>query len=151
MKKLFVLALLIVSGSMFAQKPMDNEGKKKHHKKEFMKDMSVKQLATLKTKKMTLALDLNKDQQDKMYTINLDGAKDRKQKMEARKKAMKESEGKKPELSSEEKFQRVNSKLDKKIAFKNKVKSILNKEQFQKWERLQKHTKNKKRNHHMRQ
>lgn len=149
MKKLFVLALLIVSGSMLAQKPMHHETKKQHHKKEFIKDLSAEQLATLKTKKMTLALDLNKDQQNKMYTLNLDQAKNRKQKIEARKKAMEKADGQKPELSSEEKFNRMNSQLDKKIALKNKAKSILTEEQFQKWERLQKHTKKKKRNHRM--
>jgi len=151
MKKLFVVALLILSGSVFAQRPMHREAKKQHHKKEFMKDLSAEQLTTLKTKKMTLALDLNKGQQNKMYDLNLVGAKDRKQKMEARKKAMKKGEGKKPKLTSEEKFQRMNTQLDKKIALKNKLKSILTAEQFKKWERLQKHSKNKKRKQHMRQ
>ena len=150
MKKLFVLALLIVSGSMLAQKPMHHEAKRQHHKKEFMKDLSAEQLATLKTKKTTLALNLNKDQQDKMYLLNLGQAKDRKQKMEARKKAIEKADGKKPELSSEEKFNRINSQLDKKIILKNKVKSILTEEQFQKWERLQKRPKKKKRKHRMR-
>jgi len=150
MKKLFVLALLILSGSAFAQRPMHRDAKKQHHKKEFMKDLSTDQLATLKTKKMTLVLDLNKEQQDKMYALNLDGAKDRKQQMEARKKAIKKGAEKKPKLSSEEKFQRMNSQLDKKIALKNKVKSILTEKQFQKWELLQKHSKNKKRKQHMR-
>jgi len=151
MKKLFVVALLILSGSVFAQRPMHREAKKQHHKKEFMKDLSAEQLATLKTKKMTLALDLNKGQQDKMYSLNLAGTKDRKQQMEARKKAIGKAEGKKPKLSSEEKFQRMNTQLDKKIAFKNNVKSILSEAQFQKWERLQKHSKSKKRKQHMRQ
>lgn len=146
MKKLFVVILLILSGSVFAQGPMHRETKKQHHKQEYMKGLSAEQLATLKTKKMTLALDLNKDQQEKMYALNLDRVKDRKQKMEARKK-----EVKKPELSSEVKFNRMNTQLDKKIALKNKVKSILTEEQFKKWERLQKHSKNKKRKQHMRE
>jgi len=151
MKKLFVVALLILSVSVFAQEPMHREAKKQHHKKEFMKDLTAEQLATLKTKKMTLALDLNKGQQDKMYALNLDVVKDRKKQMEARKKAMKKAEGKKTELSSEEKFNRMNTQLDKKIVLKNNVKSILSEEQFQKWERLQKHSNNKKRKQHMRQ
>jgi len=151
MKKLFVLALLILSGSVFAQRSKHHEAKKQHHKKEFMKDLSAEQLATLKTKKMTLALDLNKGQQDKMYALCLAGVKDHRKQMEAHKKAMKKDEGKKPKLTSEEKFQRMNTQLDKKIALMNKVKSILTEEQFQKWQRLQKHAKNKKRKQHMRE
>jgi len=145
MKKLFVVALLILSASVLAQRPAHHQAKKQQHKKEFLKDMSAKQLATLKTKKLTLSLDLNKEQQDKIYAINLEEAKDKKQKMAARKKVMKKAEGKIPDLSSEEKFQRMNTHLDKKIALKSKAKSILTEEQFQKWQRLQKHSKNKKR------
>jgi len=151
MKKLLVVALLVLSGSVFAQRSMHHEAKKQHHKQEFMKDLSAEQLATLKTKKMTLALDLDKGQQDKMYALSLTGVKDHKKQMEARKKAMKKGEHKKPKLTSEEKFQRMNTKLDKKIALKNKVKSILTKEQFQKWQGLQKHSKSKKRKQHMRE
>lgn len=151
MKKLFVITLLVVSGSVFAQRSMHHDAKKQHHKKEFMKDLSAEQIATLKTKKMTLALDLNKGQQDKMYALSLTEVKAHKQQMETRKKTMNKADGKKPELSSDEKFQRMNTKLDKKIALKNKIKSILTEEQFQKWQRLQKHSKSKKRKQHMRQ
>lgn len=151
MKKLFVFALLVICGSVFAQKPEHHAPKKKHHKKEFMKDLSAEQLATLKTKKMTLALDLDKGQQEKMYALSLAGVKDHRKHMEALKKAMKNGADQKPKLTSEEKFQKMNSQLDKKIADKNKLKSILSEEQFKKWEDLQKHAKKTKRKQHMKQ
>ena len=56
----------------------------------------------------------------------------------------------KPKLSSEEKYQKMNSVLDRKIEMKSKMKSILTQEQFQKWERSQKQSRNKKKKHHMR-
>ena len=148
MKNLIVLATFLISSITFGQE--SHKEKRGHHQKgkmEMMKDLSPEQIATLRTKKMTLALDLTKTQQNKMHAIHLEGAKARKEKMEKRRKN-KGSE--KQKLSSEEKYKKVNTVLDKKIEIKSKVKSILTEEQFQKWERSQKHTRNKKKKHHMR-
>ena len=148
MKKLIVLAALVISTVTFGQE--DHKEKREHHKKgkmEMMKDLSPEQMATLRTKKMILALDLTKAQQEKMHALHLEGAKARKEHM---KKRAENRGAEKPKLSSEEKYQKMNSVLDRKIEMKSKMKSILTQEQFQKWERSQKQSRNKKKKHHMR-
>jgi len=147
MKRLIVLTAIIISSVTFGQEK--HSEKREQHKKgrmEMMKDLSPEQMATLRTKKMTLALDLSNSQQDKIYAINLDTAKKRKHKMEAQK----NTKGEKPKLSSDEKYNLINTRLDEKIVLKNKVKSILNEEQFLKWERAQKHSKKRKKKNLMR-
>lgn len=151
MKKLIVLAALVISFASFGQR--EHGEKRDHHRKgqmEMMKDLSPEQMATLKTKKLTLALDLNKSQQDKIYALSLKECKEHKQKMEERKAAIKKADGKKPELSSEEKFNRMNEKLDKQIAMKKELSSILTKEQLEKMERMKKGKMMKKKKAHMR-
>jgi hypothetical protein len=131
MKKLIVLTILMTGFMTFGQEK--HKGKRAHHRKgkmEIMKDLSPEQMAVLKTKRMTLDLDLNNSQQDKIYALNLETAKNRKYKIEARKKAKDE----KNKLSSDEKYNRLNTRLDEEIALKNKMKLILTKEQFNKWE-----------------
>ena len=98
-----------------------------------MKDLSPEQVATLQTKKMTLALDLNESQQAKVKTILTKDATVRKAKMEERK-ANKE-DGKKV-LTSEEKYAKQNEKLDYQIARKAQMKSILNTDQYEKWVKM---------------
>jgi len=135
MKKLIIIAIALISIQSIAQK-------KGNHK---MNDFTPEEIATLKTKKMTLHLDLNKSQQSKIHDIVLEDAKIRKEKMEARK-AKKENESKeKP--SKEERLKMMNARLDYQIAMKAKMKSILNEDQFAKWEKMhqRKNHKNKQR------
>ena len=98
-----------------------------------MKNLTPEQMATLQTKKMTLALDLNESQQSKIKSILTADAKTRKSKMEAYK-ARKE-EGKK-EMTAEEKYALQNERLDYQIARKKEMKSILTPEQFEKYEKM---------------
>lgn len=135
MKNLFALAILLFSLAGVAQ-----EHSRGHHKKKkahMMENFTPEQVAELKTKKMTLALDLSKSQQDKIYALSLDEAKKRKAKIAEHKKR-KES-GEKKELSSDEKFKMMNQRLDYQIEMKKKMKSILTEEQFKKFEQAQKH------------
>lgn len=92
------------------------------------------QMATLQTKRMTLALDLSKDQQAKIEKLNLENAKLRAAKMEAYK-AKKES-GETKKLSAEERFTMANARLDQQIASREQIKKILNDDQFEKWQSL---------------
>ena len=45
--------------------------------------------------------------------------------------------------SKEEHYKMMNERLDKQIAMKNKMKNILNEDQFVKWEQMQQDMKNK--------
>jgi len=148
MKKLIVLAALVISTVTFGQE--EHQEKREHRKKgkmEMMKNLTPEQMATLRTKKMTLALNLTKTQQSKMQDLHFESAKARKEQMKKREQL---KGGEKPKLSSDERYKKMNSVLDRKIEMKNKVKSILTEEQFQKWERSQKQSRSKNKRQHMR-
>lgn len=128
MKKSILILVLFIGFNSFAQK-----GERKN--------LTPEQHATLSTKKMVLALDLNESQQTKIYNLNLENAKNRKAKMEEFKKLRESGETKK--LSSEDRYNRESAMLDQKIAQKEKMKAILSKEQFEKWEKMKHHQRGK--------
>ena len=109
-----------------------------------MKNLTAEQMATLQTKKMTLALDLNESQQTKVLALNLERAKARKAKMEEHKALKEGDERKKP--TSEERYAMQNARLDQMIAQKSKMKTILSAEQYEKWEKMA-HQRGKHRKH----
>jgi len=122
MKQLLILALSICALSLNAQ-----------NRRGMAKDLSAEQLATLQTKKLTLALALDESQAKKVYELQFQQATERKEK-----RGEKEKNNTKPELSKEQRLARQNEMLDSKIAMQTSMKSILNKEQFDEWRRLQK-------------
>ena len=128
MKKVLILALAFATIQITAQQQTKKEGKGRMHKYE---NMTAEEAATLQTKKMTLALDLNEDQQKKVQKINLENAKQRKATMEAHR-SMKESEAF-DNLSDEQKLELKNARLDKQIARKKQMKEVLTEEQYKKW------------------
>lgn len=133
MKKLILIAIAFISLNVTAQKRGHNQSNKKA---EQFKNMSAEEVATLQTKKMTLDLDLTESQQQKIYSINLEKTKKRKAKHAERDRANKN----KPEDKQTNKntFQNLSNHLDQKIAHKNEMKTILDDDQYQKWERSQK-------------
>ncbi|MDO7174002.1 hypothetical protein [Mariniflexile sp. AS56] len=134
MKRLIVIALALISIQGIAQE----ERKERPNREEGthrMSDLTPEEAANLLTKKMTLHLDLNRSQQKDIYAINLENAKSRKNMMAAYK--AKKASDKKARPSKEERLAMENAKLDHQIATKAKMKSILNKEQFVKWEETQ--------------
>ena len=145
MKKIFLIALALISLQAIAQEPK-KEGRKNHNK--MMMNLSAEEAATLQTKKMTLHLDLDESQQAKIKNINLQNATKRKAMMAVRKAKKESGSAQKP--TQEERYAMANAKLDHKIAMKAKMKDILNKEQYAKWEKAKMQMamkgKNKKRN-----
>jgi protein CpxP len=129
MKKLaFVLIALIAFNTQAQERPTRKK-----------RDLSPEQVAVLKTKKMTLHLDLNKSQQKEIEALNLDIAKEHKE--------MKVNREKRKELMQDERFAMKNKILDKQIALKSKMKKILNEDQFAKWEKSKMHMAKGKRKH----
>ena len=142
MKKVILLALvLMVSIPTIAQEERRGPEHRMEMKKKRFADLSPEQRAELKTKRMALALDLTEKQQREMLALNTSLAKERKDKMEERK-ALKES-GK--ELSSDQKFELQNERLDKQLAVQKKIKSILTPEQYETWKKMKKAKHRKKR------
>ncbi|SIT12961.1 hypothetical protein SAMN05421766_11226 [Zobellia uliginosa] len=134
MKKIIVALVCMIGLTAMAQR-------EKGHNRDQMKDLTAEQIATLHTKKMTLALDLTSAQQEKIKAIHLEEAKARKAKHEERKAKKEEGERKRP--TSEERFAMENAKLDKMIALKAEMKDILSAEQYEKWKKMQQHRKKK--------
>lgn len=129
MKKLIVLMVLMAGITAMAQKPERERGDRGD-----IRDMTPEQIATLQTKQMTLALDLTDAQQKEIQSINLENAVKRSEKMNEMK-ARKES-GEAKKLTSEERYAMKTAMLDHQIAQKEKMKKILNKEQYMKWEKM---------------
>lgn len=125
MKKL-IMAILVMAGiSVTAQDHMNG-------KRGEMRDLSPEQVATLQTKKMTLALDLNESQQSKIKSMLTEDAKMHKANMEDFK--TRKEEGKK--MTANEKFEKQNARLDHQITRKKEMKSILSAEQYEKWGKM---------------
>ncbi|MBA6315134.1 hypothetical protein [Cellulophaga baltica] len=125
MKKVIGVLVLFIGLNAFAQK------------REMKSEMTPDQMATLSTKKMTLALDLTESQQAKVYVLELEHATERLAKMKARKQAR--ETGTTKNLSSEQRYDMQSKMLDQRIEQKKKMKSVLTKEQFEKWEKMSHH------------
>ena len=133
MKKIVIILIALATLQVTAQdRKREHQKDGQKERMETMKDLSPDEIATLRTKKMTLHLDLNEAQQNKIQALFLEEAKMRKVKMEEHK-AMKESSETKT-FTKEDKFKMMNERLDHQIEVKQKMKSILNEEQFEKWE-----------------
>lgn len=110
-----------------------------------MKDLTPEQVATLQTKKLTLALDLSTSQQKAIQELHIENVKRRKEKMESGKAKNDSEERGKP--SPEERYAMQNERLDHMIEVKAKMKEILSPEQYEKWQKGH-HHKRKQKGHH---
>jgi len=127
MKKVILILMLFAGGIVLAQK-----GEKGGREK--MKDFTPEQRASLQTKRATLALDLTEAQQIQMKAYFMEATKMRTAKMEERK-AQKEG-GEKKEMTSEERYEKSNARLDHQLAQKEKLSGILSDEQMAKWQKM---------------
>ena len=120
MKKVCIVALLVIGLSSFAQE------RKERHSKGEMEQMTPEQRNQLHLKKMTLDLDLNAKQQEQLTKILADQS--------AKREAIKAEHKAKMEEAKAIRFEMKKKILDEQIEMKNKMKSILSAEQFAKWE-----------------
>ncbi|TCI91412.1 hypothetical protein [Tenacibaculum sp. M341] len=116
MKK--ILSILLVLGLVITSTAQ----KRKEKKDQF----TVEQRTELTLKKMTLHLDLSKGQQNKIRPLIAESI--------AKKKNRKSREEMK-KLTKDERFQLKMNELDAKIALKNRMKNILDNQQFEKYEK----------------
>ena len=126
MKKIvkIIVLVFVFTLTVQAQKKKGNKGAK----------LTIEQQTTLAVKKMTLALDLSDKQQQQIKPIVMAKMTDRKDFIEKRKASKENNE--KP--TSDEIFAIKNKQLDHQIVMKNSIKNILNKEQFEKFEKMHK-------------
>ena len=103
-----------------------------HKKEKFEETLTVDQQTELAVKKMTLKLDLTTSQQEKIKPFLAEQIADRKA-MRAKRKEMKKN---KQKPSSEERYNMMNARLDKQIAFKAEMKRVLNAQQYDRFEKM---------------
>jgi hypothetical protein len=121
MKKVFVVAVILVGLTTFAQEKGKNT-----------ENLSLEQQTELLVKKMTLDLDLNEKQQNAIRPVLLEESKKR-EVQKGERKARKKNEEK---VSKEKMFEMKSKALDNQLAIKEKMKSILTTDQMEKWETL---------------
>jgi hypothetical protein len=131
MKKLVIVALALFTLNGIAQQDGKNRKDRKEMRSE-LRDMSPENIADLKSKKLTLHLDLSESQQKQVHNILLDEAKDM-QKIRSERQA---DNNEKERPSKEERVEMQNNRLDKAIAIKRKMKTILTPEQYAKFEKM---------------
>ncbi|NRD19438.1 hypothetical protein HNV08_05215 [Winogradskyella eckloniae] len=132
MKKLVIIAIALVTLNGFAQ---ERGGKKmrKENRSEMRKDMTPTDIADLKSKRLTLKLDLTDAQQKKVQKLFLEQAETRQKFRDAHK----PKDGEKREKPSQEEFVKMqNQRLDQQIQMKRNMKSILTAEQYAKFEKM---------------
>ncbi|WP_296385002.1 Spy/CpxP family protein refolding chaperone [Winogradskyella sp.] len=142
MKKLIVIALALFTLNGVAQEKR-KRASERHDKMELRKDMTPKDIADLKAKKMTLHLDLTDTQQQKVHQLILKQAEVN----QSLRKEHKADGEKREKPSKEERVKMQNHKLDQLIAMKRELKTILTPEQYAKFEKMEpkKHGKHGKR------
>ena len=141
MKKLVTVLVLVIGFTLTTQA---QKGKRNN-----LAQLTAQQQTELAVKKMTLKLDLTTSQQRDIAPLLTEKIAKRKE-MHQKRKAMKESGKKRAKLSANERFEKQNKMLDSKIAFKAEMKRILNKQQYERFEKMsakKKHKAKKKMKH----
>ena len=136
MKKMSCLIMLLcIVVTLNAQDRPQREGRERgeriEKRRDHIKNMSPEQIATLRTKKMAIDLDLNERQKNDLLKLNIELANERKEKAES----MKARKEKGETLTDEERFNLANERLDKQYEVQQKMKNILNEEQYALWKK----------------
>ena len=114
MKKTLFLITILTAGISNAQ--------------EAKRDHNPEQIVSIQSKKMTLALDLDAKQQAQVEKLLMAHSKERL--------ADKMTKEDRSELTNAQKFNAREQMLENKITRKREMKSILNEEQYNKWEKM---------------
>ena len=128
MKKVMIILVAFITLSMTAQ---NKDAERKEQRREMKENFTPEQKAELRAKKLTLALDLNQSQQQKVKDLFLEMDKTKPKRPENWK-----------EMTDAQKFEAKNAMLDHRIAMKKEMKNILTEEQMVKWEKSHQHKRN---------
>ena len=125
MKKILTFILLLLTfGALAQKKPHRGEMHLAHE------DLSPEQRASLQSKKMVLALDLDAGQQKQVESLLKDRFATRAKMNDAHRETARDSSRR---LSPEERYALMNTRLEQEIAFQQEMKNILNESQFDQW------------------
>jgi len=125
MKKVLIIFMALAT---FAVNAQNKNSERKENRKEMKANLTPEQRADLKTKKMTLALDLTASQQQKVKQLILKAENEKPERPENWK-----------EMTNTQKYEAKSAMLDRRIAMKKDLKEILTEEQMTKWELQQGH------------
>jgi hypothetical protein len=129
MKKTVVVLMALFMGlTVMAQK---KEGQMRK-KPDTFKDMSPTQIATLKSKKMALHLDLSESQTQQVKTLEIERITQMRTQHEARKAQKKKGEA----MDADTRFTMMEARLDQQLAHQKQMKQILNAEQYGQWKKM---------------
>ncbi|WP_340064844.1 hypothetical protein [Ascidiimonas aurantiaca] len=132
-KFVFIMAIaLFALQGMAQERPERKDRTKEKERRAVLTEMTPEQKAILQTKRLTLALDLNENQQSQLLLFTTQQAEER-EKYKASRKA-----GEGNPASADDYFERMNRKLDMEIALQQKMKKILNEEQYALWKSQEK-------------
>lgn len=124
MKKLVGLTVVIMLFSL----TISAQGQRQQKRADF----TPEQRASLQTKKLALRLDLNEKQQKEIEKIMLKSAEERQTFRTENRKNKQDGTG----LTSDERFDRANMRLERQEVRKAEMKKILTEDQFEKWETI---------------
>ena len=128
MKNLCIIIMVLIGVSSFAQQ---KENHRRLMKERAGMNMTAEEKAILKSKQLTLALDLTERQQEEFQKLYVDRAEDRMKMREEMKDTAEDGKLK------EEAFERMNTRLDKEIAFQQSIQKVLSPEQYKLWKNAQ--------------
>ena len=117
--------LLIGLGAAAQQRPHHQHGKQRMHQQ-----FSPEQEASLKSKKMTLALSLDEAQQEQVESLLSKHFAAHREMQEARNKSGYPEKTQDPEA----RYAHISKRLDHQIAFQRDLKKILSDAQFERWQ-----------------
>ncbi|MEO2072161.1 MAG: hypothetical protein ABGW99_12580 [Zunongwangia sp.] len=124
MKNLCIIIMVLIGVSSFAQQ---KENHRRLMKERAGMNMTAEEKAILKSKQLTLALDLTERQQEEFQKLYVDRAEDKVKRRKEMKEAVEDSKLK------AEAFEKMNTRLDKEIAFQQSIQKILSPEQYKFW------------------
>lgn len=139
MKKLLIITLALVTLNGFAQQK-DHKRMNKQNHSELRKEMSPNDIAGLKTKQLTLKLDLTEAQQKEVHQVILEQSQTN-EKLRSQRQLKSKDQKEKP--SKEEMLKMKNDRLDQQIKMKRDMKAILSAEQYAKYESMNSKNKGK--------
>jgi hypothetical protein len=126
MKKAFTLCMLLIGlGATAQQRPHHQHGKQRMYQ-----EFSSEQEASLKSKKMTLALNLDEAQQEQVESLLSRHFATRREMQEARNKSGNTEKTQDPEA----RYAHISKRLDHQIAFQRDLRKILSDAQFEQWQ-----------------
>lgn len=135
MKTSMLFLVLFIGFGSYAQPNKEQRNKYKMERYNIAKDLSAEELATLRTKKLTLQLDLNEAQQNSVKELLTAHITKRKANLQHRpQKGIKKDAA---SYNSESYYKNRIERLDHQIAFQNTMKTILTTTQFENWKSLQ--------------